>query len=296
MAIAQLKVPELWGHRVHDDAHILSQSTIDQLEQQLKVFEDSTTNQIAILTIPSLEGEILEEFAIKVAHDAWKLGQKDKDNGVLLLIAVNDHKMRIEVGQGLEGPLPDVICNRIIRNEMAPAFRRGDFDGGVQAAVNGITKAIAGEYKSDGDTGSGTELSGKDKLFTGVFIFLILGVFTYIAAFTQGCAGWGLYAFLIPFYAVFPWIAIGVTAATALFFIYLIGMPVLKVILARTPWGKEMMKNMASKSSGKGGGWSSGSGWYGGGWGGGGGSSWGGGGGFSGGGGSFGGGGSSGSW
>src|SRR5436190_14372934 len=117
-------VPSLMGLRVHDEAHILSQSTIDQLESSLKRFEDSTTNQIAILTIPSLDGEILEQYALRVAHDEWKLGQGDKDNGVLLLVAIEDRKIRIEAGQGLEGVLTDALSNRIIRNEIAPNFRR----------------------------------------------------------------------------------------------------------------------------------------------------------------------------
>ena len=122
LALAQKAVPELWGQRVHDDAHVLKQETIDALEKQLKAYEDSTSNQIAILTVQSLDGEVLEEYSLKVA-EAWRLGQKDKDNGVLLLIAVDDHKMRIEVGHGLEGVLTDTHSNRIIRNEMTQIGR-----------------------------------------------------------------------------------------------------------------------------------------------------------------------------
>lgn len=124
-AYGQKTVPELWNIRVHDDAHVLRQATIDELETRLAQYEDSTSNQIAILIISSLDGESLEEYSIKVA-EKWALGKKDKDNGVLLLIAVDDHKMRIEVGEGLEGVLTDAMSSRIIRNEMAPAFRRGD--------------------------------------------------------------------------------------------------------------------------------------------------------------------------
>ncbi|HNR72949.1 MAG TPA: TPM domain-containing protein, partial [Cyclobacteriaceae bacterium] len=108
-AVAQKPVPELWGTRVHDDARVLKQETVEALESQLKAYEDSTSNQIAILTISSLEGEVIEEYSLRVA-EKWKLGQKDKDNGVLLLIAVDDHKMRIEVGHGLEGVLTDAQC------------------------------------------------------------------------------------------------------------------------------------------------------------------------------------------
>jgi uncharacterized protein len=101
-AFAQKAVPELWGLHVHDDAKALKQETIDRLENQLIAYEASTSNQIAVLIIPALDGEVLEEYSLVVA-EKWKLGQASKDNGVLLLVAIDDHKMRIEVGQRLEG-------------------------------------------------------------------------------------------------------------------------------------------------------------------------------------------------
>lgn len=146
---AQRDVPPLDNHRVHDDAGVLSSSTVTYLEQALREFEDSTSNQIAILIFSSLEGESIDQFGIRVA-DAWKLGTQANDNGAILLVAVNDRKVRIEVGQGLEGPLPDAVCNRIIRNELAPAFRRGDYDSGVVSAIDAIRMAIKGEYKGTG--------------------------------------------------------------------------------------------------------------------------------------------------
>jgi uncharacterized protein len=285
-SFAQKAVPELWGIRVHDDAHALKQETVDQLERELKTYEDSTSNQIAILIVQSLDGDVLEEYSLRVA-EKWKLGTKNKDNGVLLLIAVDDHKMRIEVGQGLEGVLTDAQSNRIIRNEMAPEFRRGDYDAGVKAGINGIVKAIAGEYKAEETDASSSDLSIGERILFGGFILLILGLFTSAAIFSQGCAGWGLYAFLIPFYAVFPWIALGYAGAGILLMIYLIGTPIAKILVGRSAWGKKMMTKWKSSSSSV----SSGSGWSSGG------SSWSSGGSsFSGGGGSFGGGGSSGGW
>lgn len=283
---AQRAIPELWGMRVHDEAGILSQPVVQQLEQQLKTFEDSTSNQIAILIIPSLDGEVLEEYALRVAHDAWKLGQADTDNGVLLLIAVNDRKMRIEVGQGLEGVLPDAICSRIIRNEISPNFRRNDFDAGVVAGINAICKAIGGEYVADGSDLQAPEFSAKDKALISLFVFGILGVFTFTGLRTKGCAAWFLYVFLIPFYALFPGAILGFSTGIPILIVYLIAWPVLKFIFQKKGWS-----NLDSNS--RGGGWSSGGGWYSGGSSGGG---WSSGGGFSGGGGSFGGGGSSGSW
>jgi len=286
-AMAQKPVPELWNMRVHDDAHVLRQSTIDQLEKQLAQYEDSTSNQIAILTINSLDGESLEEYSIKVA-EKWKLGQKEKDNGVLLLIAVDDHKMRIEVGEGLEGVLTDAISNRIIRNEMAPAFRRGDFDEGIVTAIHAIIKAIGGEYTAS-DSDSIDDLTTKQRILIGLGLYLFLSLFAFFALVVPGCTGWGLYGFLIPFYTLFPAILVSEKNWYVPGLIYILGFPPLKLLVGRSSWGKKIGKSMGQGSSGSGSGWSSwssgGSGWSSG-------SS----GGFSGGGGSFGGGGSSGSW
>ena len=291
---AQKEVPDLWNARVHDEAKVLSQTTIDNLEHSLKIFEDSTSNQMAILIVPSLDGEIIEQYALRVA-EKWKLGTKDKDNGIVMLIAINDRKMRIEVGQGLEGVITDALANRIIRNEMAPNFRRGDYDAGVLAATNAIMLASKGEYKADPIAKKGGRSSGA--LF-GLIVIGLLGVFTWSALFTKGCAGWGLYGFLSPFYAIFPGAAFGSPSSWVTILIsYLVAFPILKLIIGRTAWGQGISQQMAesAKKNRAGGGWSSGGGWF---IGGGGGSGWGGGGGggFSGGGGSFGGGGSSGSW
>jgi uncharacterized protein len=198
--------------------------------------------------------------------------------------------MRIEVGEGLEGVLPDAICSRIIRNEMAPNFRRNDYDAGVTAAINAIIQAIGGEYVADDageNLGDMADLSWKEKILIGIFIFGILGIFTFLGLFVKGCAGWFMYAFLIPFYATFPMVVFGVNGGLTALGIYALGFPVLKLLVGNTGWGQRISKNMQSGQRRGGGcsGWSGGGGW-----------SSGGGGGFSGGGGSFGGGGSSGSW
>ena len=185
--IAQKAIPELWGQRIHDDAHVLKQETIDALEQRLKVYEDSTSNQIAILTIPSLDGEVLEEYSLKVA-EAWKLGKKNKDNGVLLLIAVDDHEMRIEVGHGLEGVLTDAHSNRIIRNEMTPHFRKSEFDEGVTAAVDAMIKSIGGEYSAEDD---GDEISTNEILLLigGILLFVFIIGYAFYKEFTTPSTG-----------------------------------------------------------------------------------------------------------
>lgn len=295
LADAQKEIPELWGHRVHDEAKVLSSTAVDNLELRLKNFEDSTTNQMAVLIVSSLDNEPIETYSIKVV-EKWKLGTEKNDNGVLLLVSIGDRKVRIEVGQGLEGVLTDALSSRIIRNEIAPNFRRGDYEGGIVAATDAIIKATKGEYKADNIISRRKGGGGGTGVF-GLIIFAVLGVFTWTALFAKGCAGWGTYGVLTPFYFILPGVAIGnYTTGAYIFFAYLIGFPILKLILARTAWGQGIAQQMEQSSRNRGGGgWSSGGGWF---LGGGGGGSWGGGGGggFSGGGGSFGGGGSSGSW
>jgi len=145
---AQPPIPELWGTRIHDEAGILSPTFVHQLEQRLKIHEDSTSNQIALLAIETLDGYPVEQYAIEVAKK-WQLGGKEKDNGILVLVAIKDRKIRIEVGFGLEGVLPDITANQIIRKEMAPYFGKQDYEGGIQSGMNAIMKAIAGEYQAD---------------------------------------------------------------------------------------------------------------------------------------------------
>lgn len=138
-----IEVPALEG-RVNDHANIISPNARQRLTQQLAAYEQSTGHQLAILTVPTLGGDPIEDFGIRVV-EAWKLGKKGTDDGILLLIASGDRKMRIEVGYGLEGTLPDAAAGRIIRDVMAPQFRRGDYDAGVVAAVNAIFAATGAE-------------------------------------------------------------------------------------------------------------------------------------------------------
>jgi uncharacterized protein len=172
-SFSQPAIPELWGTRIHDEAKILSTGFINQLEQQLKTHEDSTSNQIAVLVIPTLGDYPIEEYALQVS-EKWKLGQQGKDNGVLLLLAINDRKVRIEVGYGLEGVLPDALTNQIIRNEIAPYFRQNNYEGGIQAATNAILKAIAGEYQAEQTVTSRKRGRGSMLPFLVVLIVIII--------------------------------------------------------------------------------------------------------------------------
>ncbi len=147
-AFSQRAVPAHGGVWVHDEANILSPGTIAQLEQILKAERDSTSNQIAILIVPSLEGEDIDGFGIRVA-EAWKAGDVKKDNGVIFIVSIQDRKMRIEVGQGLEGVLTDALSSRINRNEVAPQFRQGNYDAGVLAGTIAIIQAIKGTYVNE---------------------------------------------------------------------------------------------------------------------------------------------------
>lgn len=142
-----LEVPSRPEGRVTDQTRTLSPSEIGALDRKLANFEGETTNQIAVLLIPSLEGDSLEDYSIRLA-EKWKIGQKGMNNGAILLIVQNDHKIRIEVGYGLEGALPDALTGTIIRNEIAPRFRAGQFYQGIEAGIDAIMAATKGEYKA----------------------------------------------------------------------------------------------------------------------------------------------------
>lgn len=142
--VLALDVPPL-SARVNDLAGVLAPATEQTLESNLAGLEETDSTQIVVLTIESLEGESLEEFALKAA-ETWGVGQKELDNGALLLVAVADRAVRIEVGYGLEDRLTDLTCGRIIRNEIVPAFREGDFDQGILNGVTAMTAAVQGAY------------------------------------------------------------------------------------------------------------------------------------------------------
>ena len=142
-----LEAPPLEG-RVNDYAGILSKATTQQLESVLATFESEQSTQLVVLTVPSLEGDALETFSMRVA-DQWKVGHAGLDNGAILLVARDERKIRIEVGYGLEGSLTDLIAGRIIRDVIVPEFKQGDFDGGISAGVSAMMDAVRGEFNAD---------------------------------------------------------------------------------------------------------------------------------------------------
>jgi uncharacterized protein len=172
VALAQIAVPPLAG-RVVDQTGTLSSSDIDALTQKLRDFEARKGSQIAVLIVPTTAPEEIEQYSIRVA-EAWKIGRKKVDDGAILLVAKNDHKLRIEVGYGLEGALTDVTSQRIVDEIITPKFRNGDFAGGISAGVDRIIGVIDGEPlpapKRQQDYGSSSNIEG-------LFPFLIFGIF-----------------------------------------------------------------------------------------------------------------------
>ncbi len=171
ITVAARDIPKPKGY-VNDTAGIMSQTVKLKLEQFLHDFEASDSTQITVLTITSLEGENLEDYSLKVLEN-WGVGQKDKDNGALLLVAKDERKIRIEVGYGLEGRLTDLLAGRIIDNEISPRFKQGDFDGGIVSGVIGIAEAVRGEYTGTGKTRS----KKKGSPFGFLFLLFFLGPF-----------------------------------------------------------------------------------------------------------------------
>ena len=172
---------------VVDYANVLAQHDADELERKLVELDKSTSNQISVVTVATLNGEAIEDVANET-YRAWGIGDKKNNNGVLLLIAINDRKVRIEVGYGLEGAIPDVTANSIIRKDITPAFKQSNYLGGITAAVDDLAKAATGEYKIPKQSGSG--LSSKS---IGAIIKIIIFIFIIIVLSLKNKGGGGNY-------------------------------------------------------------------------------------------------------
>jgi uncharacterized protein len=142
-ALAEVEVPPLKA-RVTDLTSTLDAGQRAALEQRLAAFEAAKGSQIAVLIVPTTQPEAIEQYSIRVAEN-WKLGRKGVGDGVLLLIAKNDRKLRLEVGRGLEGAVPDAVAKRITADIIAPYFKKGDFYGGITAGVERLIKVVEGE-------------------------------------------------------------------------------------------------------------------------------------------------------
>lgn len=270
-AASALEVPALAG-RVNDTARILSPQTISLLDHSLRNLEEHESTQIVVLTVPRLEGDSLEGYALKVAEQ-WQIGQKGLDNGALLLVVVKERKVRIEVGYGLEGTLTDLITGRIIREKIVPAFRRGEYDQGVMDGVAAMITAVRGEFAGKGaSTGRSSSQDPGGFLVLLIFGLLFIGkLFRWHKPLAAGLGG--VFAPLLAgtvFTGLFSWLVV----------ILLIPLGICGALIATLLAGTGNVHRSGGMFPGMGGG-------FGGGFGGGG---------FSGGGGGFGGGGASGGW
>lgn len=179
-AAAQDIPSEPVGH-VNDFADMLSRSQQQQLEQKLRNYRDTTTTVVVIATLESLNGISIEETATKMFNE-WNMWQGNKDNGVLILVAKAEQEMRIEVGYGLEGAIPDVLAGRIIREIIAPRFKKGDFFGGFDRATSVIIELASGEY-----TGQLTEeSSSEDEDIASFIIFVLFIIFVIYSSARKG--------------------------------------------------------------------------------------------------------------
>ncbi|MGH9399003.1 MAG: TPM domain-containing protein [Thermoanaerobaculia bacterium] len=192
------KLPAAPTRYVTDRAGVLPPDRAEALNGRLEQYEKDTSNQILVWIdrrVP--EGFVLEDFTVRAAQK-WHAGQKSKDNGAVLFVFVDDRKMRIEVGYGLEGALPDVIAHRIQEEQVLPRFRTGDYRGGIEAGVEGLIAATRGEYKGTGRTvaqakrrsgGSGPSVSTcLGIFFFGIFFLLPLLLRRRYRSFSRG--GW----------------------------------------------------------------------------------------------------------
>ena len=270
------EVPRLARH-VTDLSGTLTPQQVDQLDAKLVDLEKTKGAQLVVLMVPTTQPEDIAEYSLAVA-EANKIGRKGTDDGLLLLVAKNDRRVRIEVGYGLEGAIPDAATARIIREYIAPKFRVNDYYGGINDALGALIQLVNGEALPPPVEGAHRERRGID--FGHI---LLIGVFA--AFFLRGIFGRSAIWLRTPLGAALTGALLWLLAAS-------IGAGIIGALIG----GVLMLLPAGAGRSIGGGGWGGFGGWGGGGFGGGSGGGFGGGGGFSGGGGSFGGGGSSGSW
>lgn len=159
---------------VNDAANILSPEQVEILEHKLVALDDSSSNQIAVVLIKTLGDYAIEDYAVKLFRE-WGIGNKKTNNGVLIIAAIDDRKVWIEVGYGLEGAIPDVTASSIYRNEIVPSFKEQNYYRGIDNAINALTKAAVGEYKIKKEK-KGKGSSGGSILVVVFLLFLIIMV------------------------------------------------------------------------------------------------------------------------
>lgn len=176
-ALAALEFPALTG-RIVDNANLISLEDKGQLEAELAAIEEKSTDQVAILTTPSLGGTSIEDYGYQLGR-TWGIGQKGKDNGVILIVAPNDRKVRIEVGRGLEPVMTDLMSKIIIENAILPKFRQGDFSGGIRDGIRDIRDVLMGDAEAVKERARG-RAGGEVDWLTVALILLWLAIFAYV--------------------------------------------------------------------------------------------------------------------
>ncbi len=176
------KFPAKPNHLVNDYTNTLNAEQIASLENKLVVFNDSTSIQIAVVLISTLDGYDINDYGYQLGR-AWGIGGKEKNTGILVLASLGDRKVTIQTGYGMEGVLPDAITKRIIENEIKPNFKAGDYYGGMDAATNAIISYTKGEYKSD------VKKAGKKGIPAGLIVLIVVGVLLLISRGGKGGGG-----------------------------------------------------------------------------------------------------------
>jgi uncharacterized protein len=195
-AAAAEVIPPAPARYFNDYANVVSSAMVDRLNTVLEDFERQTSCQIWVAVYPKMQSDSsLEDYTVRVAR-SWRVGQKAKNNGAILFVFVQDHKMRIETGYGLEGPMPDALNKRILDDEITPRFKTGDYDGGLSAGVAAMMSAAKGEYKGTGRTVEDEKHSLVSKggwsnfalvVFLFFFIFVVLRA---VGENRRGGGGW----------------------------------------------------------------------------------------------------------
>lgn len=164
---------------VNDFAHVMQPQEVEVLERKLVAYDDSTGSQIAIVTVPSLGGSDIFDYAQKL-YQAWGIGRKGKDNGVLILVAVQEHKVRTHTGYGLEGAIPDALTKRIGDNTFAPAFKQNQYYAGLDRGTDQLIALAKGEYKADPADARPRGRRSRDSSGSGAFFWIIIGVLVLV--------------------------------------------------------------------------------------------------------------------
>lgn len=252
-AWAVVGVPEL-SQRVTDFTSTLSAEQINALEAKLAAFEAKKGSQIAVLIVPTTQPKDIAEFGIEVA-DLWELGRKGVDDGLILIVAKDDRKLRLEVGYGLEGVIPDAVAKRVISETITPYFKKGDYAGGIDAGIMQLMKLIEGEALPT-PSESPTEGLGE-----GAFMFILMGglIAGFVLSAMMGRVMGGMLAGLGS--GMVAALVLGLAFSVALF----VGIMIFFIVGVRSTGGRGL-SNGGGFSGGSGGGsWSGGGGGFGGG-------------------------------